>query len=622
MALPDRPGLGDTDASTLACMSAAVVYQLFTGSVRGKQIALEYPRHVQHLLPELFQAARVSAIAYKSKMISPDLIADTEAYASTITRLSAEPYIDYGSRKIKLLRERFPFDCEAYESVPLMLRQQVQQALQVLQDAGITDKHPCGWAYGWGTPIVELNDGGLCGGPPFPLRPLCPSECAAWLRFLALTRDTFCIVHAIRAIFDPDGADRILETRTRFVDSLRSSPSALPLSVVNEWGSPFNRLSIFVNRGISFVETLRLPDRLHTISSFGSDFRQILTIPAMALRLGFPPGTVTLIKGRIPFQVSQPTQPHAFFIERHPPSAGTFEPSWDIEPARGSELRRHFVPQWGNLPSQDLIREQHAPLCIQGWVGMNSGRPEVTWAGPSPTLLIAMYVPMPLVDASALQAVYSSAALRDMPSSKWANLYLYTCTRIGCAVRVYGAEGEAMSANTKEIYLRRLGNELGWAATIGAIADAYNHRVWHQKLVTDVLTALASDDPSDPEAYSAMKPYKVLDVLFEVNTLAWWGDTANITVHGFRSLDAVVNAFTQDRVTTIDWEDALAFTERLRAGANRSELIAQAKVIAESILELLRERIDEVKARMRVLAEQLERESGGVIECARNWETY
>lgn len=85
---------------------------------------------------------------------------------------------------------------------------------------------------------------------------------------------------------------------------------------------------------------------------------------------------------------------------------------------------------------------------------------QVTWAGPSPTLLIAMYVPMPLVDTSALQAVYSSAALRDMPSSKWANLYLYTCTRIGCAVRVYGAEGEAMSPDTKEIYLRRLGNEL------------------------------------------------------------------------------------------------------------------------------------------------------------------
>lgn len=127
-------------------------------------------------------------------VISPDLIADTEAYASTITRLSAEPYIDYGSRKIKLLRERFPFDCEAYESVPLMsvdpsgaiaavhlpgilssrLRQQVQQALQVLQDAGITDKHPCGWAYGWGTPIVELNDGGLCGGPPVREPPLAP----------------------------------------------------------------------------------------------------------------------------------------------------------------------------------------------------------------------------------------------------------------------------------------------------------------------------------------------------------------------------------------------------------------------------------------------------------------
>ncbi|TEB16771.1 hypothetical protein FA13DRAFT_1804564 [Coprinellus micaceus] len=297
MALPDRPGLGDTDASTLACMSAAVVYQLFTGSVRGKQIALEYPRHVQHLLPELFQAARVSAIAYKSKMISPDLIADTEAYASTITRLSAEPYIDYGSRKIKLLREASPSTVKRTSPSRSCrsIHRQVQQALQVLQDAGITDKHPCGWAYGWGTPIVELNDGGLCGGPPVCEPPLAPFmsdtfhlvsfapslsvRMCGWLRFLALTRDTFCIVHAIRAIFDPDGADRILETRTRFVDSLRSSPSALPLSVVNEWGSPFNRLSIFVNRGISFVETLRLPDRLHTISSFGSDFRQILTIP-------------------------------------------------------------------------------------------------------------------------------------------------------------------------------------------------------------------------------------------------------------------------------------------------------------------------------------------------------
>lgn len=119
-------------------------------------------------------------------VISPDLIADTEAYASTITRSPAEPHIDYGARKIKLLREHFPFDCTASESAPLMsvdpsgtigvvhlpailssrLRRQVKQGLQALQDAGITDQHPCGWAYGWGNPIVELTDSGLCGGPP------------------------------------------------------------------------------------------------------------------------------------------------------------------------------------------------------------------------------------------------------------------------------------------------------------------------------------------------------------------------------------------------------------------------------------------------------------------------
>ncbi|TEB20688.1 hypothetical protein FA13DRAFT_1717576 [Coprinellus micaceus] len=157
-----------------------------------------------------------------------------------------------------------------------------------------------------------------------------------------------------------------------------------------------------------------------------------------------------------------------------------------------------------------------------------------------------------------------------MPSAKWANFYLYTCTRLGRAVRVYGTQGQAMSPEMRETYLRRLGNELGWSATVGAIADAYNHRVWHQKVVTDVLTVLASDDPSNPEHYSRMKPYKVLDIIFEVKTLAWWDDVTDISVHGFGSLEAAFDAFTHDRVTTIDWEDALTFTERLRVGANKS----------------------------------------------------
>jgi hypothetical protein len=138
--------------------------------------------------------------------------------------------------------------------------------------------------------------------------------------------------------------------------------------------------------------------------------------------------------------------------------------------------------------------------------------------------------------------------------------------------------------------------------------------------VTDVLTVLASDDPSNPEHYSRMKPYKVLDIIFEVKTLAWWDDVTDISVHGFGSLEAAFDAFTHDRVTTIDWEDALTFTERLRVGANKSELMAQAKTIAENLLELIRERIDHVKARMTVLADRLEQQSGGAIHCAREWE--
>lgn len=73
---------------------------------------------------------------------------------------------------------------------------------------------------------------------------------------------------------------------------------------------------------------------------------------------------------------------------------------------------------------------------------------------------MAMYVPMPLVNPKALQVVHLSAEFRDMPSAKWANFYLYTCTRLGRAVRVYGTQGQAMSPEMRETYLRRLGNEL------------------------------------------------------------------------------------------------------------------------------------------------------------------
>ncbi|TEB34679.1 hypothetical protein FA13DRAFT_1707530 [Coprinellus micaceus] len=225
---------------------------------------------------------------------------------------------------------------------------------------------------------------------------------------------------------------------------------------------------------------------------------------------------------------------------------------------------------------------------------------------------------MPLVNPKALQVVHLSAEFRDMPSAKWANFYLYTCTRLGRTVRVYGTQGQAMSPEMRETYLRRLGNKLGWSATVGAIADTYNHRVWHQKVVTDVLTVLASDEPSNPEHYSRMKPYKVLDIIFEVKTLAWWDDVTDISVHRFGSLEAAFDAFTHDRVTTIDWEDALTFTERLRVGENKSELMAQAKTIAENLLELIRERIDHVKARMTVLADRLEQQSRGAIHSSAN----
>ena len=46
------------------------------------------------------------------------------------------------------------------------IRRQVQDGLQVLLDAGITERHPHSWAYGWGNPIIEFNEDGLFQGPP------------------------------------------------------------------------------------------------------------------------------------------------------------------------------------------------------------------------------------------------------------------------------------------------------------------------------------------------------------------------------------------------------------------------------------------------------------------------
>jgi hypothetical protein len=182
-----------------------------------------------------------------------------------------------------------------------------------------------------------------------------------------LTKDAFCVIHAIRHVFDPEGAEWSMEARARF---LESHLSRLPPLITENWASPFHRLSIFVNRGLSFGETLRLPDRLHSISSFGSDHRQILTLPGLDVRLAFPPGTVTLIKGRLPFQVSQPEKAHAFIIERHPPSADVSNPPWDAGPAKASGVRRRFCPDWGDIPASHLFRERHTPLHAKGWVAV------------------------------------------------------------------------------------------------------------------------------------------------------------------------------------------------------------------------------------------------------------
>ena len=70
------------------------------------------------------------------------------------------------------------------------------------------------------------------------------------------------------------------------------------------------------------------------------------------------------------------------------------------------------------------------------------------------------FVPQPLVKASALHKVYTTEAFCKMPPTKWANFYLYTCTRLAQAAKTYGGHGANMAPADCTAYLRKLGNEL------------------------------------------------------------------------------------------------------------------------------------------------------------------
>jgi hypothetical protein len=139
-------------------------------------------------------------------------------------------------------------------------------------------------------------------------------------------------------------------------------------------------------------------------------------------------------------------------------------------------------------------------------------------------------------------------------------------------------------------------------------------------VVTQVLTGLASPDPSNPAHYSAVTHMVVLNLLYDVTAFVWWTSTSLDNADGFETLDDAYQAFINDRTTTIDWEDALHFSEKIQTIGTRKEYMRQARVISQEILQLLRERMDEVKARMRVLADKLEEEGGGAVECDRTWE--
>ena len=116
---------------------------------------------------------------------------------------------------------------------------------------------------------------------------------------------------------------------------------------------------------------------------------------------------------------------------------------------------------------------------------------------------------------------------------------------------------------------------------------------------------LASPNLSNPAHYSAVTHMGILNLLYNVTAFIWWTSMGLDGAGGFKTLDDAYQAFINDRTTTIDWQDALHFSEKIQTIGMRKEYIQQAHVILQEILQLLQEHMDEVKAWMCVLADKL-----------------
>ena len=123
--------------------------------------------------------------------------------------------------------------------------------------------------------------------------------------------------------------------------------------------------------------------------------------------------------------------------------------------------------------------------------------------------------------------------------------------------------------------------------------------------MTQVLMDLASPNLSNPAHYSAVTHMGILNLLYNVTAFIWWTSMGLDGAGGFKTLDDAYQAFINDRTTTIDWQDALHFSEKIQTIGMRKEYIQQAHVILQEILQLLQEHMDEVKAWMCVLADKL-----------------
>lgn len=142
--------------------------------------------------------------------------------------------------------------------------------------------------------------------------------------------------------------------------------------------------------------------------------------------------------------------------------------------------------------------------------------------------------------------------------------------------------------------------------TIKSIAESRYATLWDQPVLKQVLNGLYGTDPFHPDHYRLDPLFSGFKFIYMVTSQTWWHSDDE---PGFAKFDQVINAFNQDRLAKIDWEESKYWRNKPRVptALTRDEHLEQAKTAVALAISQIDHRMGEVKEKMIGMAKELDK---------------